>query len=221
MEERPIKRRRLIKDSMEETMEYSMEEIMEDKMLTLVSTEGDEYLYPIKFITDLKWKNEPLSFLLKITIEDYIESDTIDEIGKIPLIACDSASLEIFIEFSKIFEEIDLEEFRPPLISVKLTDLDINQRYIDILEELYKSGGTICLSKLLEAMEYIDSHPFKHLVAGFISSKFKIYCEEIEGEEPTEEEIRRPTEEEIRRFFQKTSGGETTSASASAGAGSD
>ena len=148
---------------------------MEDtmKMITLVSKEDEEYIYPIIYVTDFKWKGEPLSFLLHITIEDYVDSGEINKIGKIPLMDCDSTSLRVFIEFSKIFEEEDLVEFTAPLISNKLSDMGIHQRYVDFLEEVYDNIGIKQLMKIIEDMAYLQCSSLKHLIAAFIASKIK------------------------------------------------
>ena len=141
------------------------------EMITLVSREEEEYMYPVTYVTDLKWKEEPLSMLLYIMIEDYVDSGEIDEIGKIPLIDCDSTSLRVFIEFSKLFEEEKLIEFTAPVTSTILTDMGIHQRYVDFLDELYDNVGIKQLMKIMEDMRYIQCSSLKHLIAAFIASK--------------------------------------------------
>lgn len=164
MEERPIKRQRLNKD-------YSKENMM--KMITLVSKEGEEYKYPISYVMNLKWKEEPLSFLIHSMIDDYVDAGEIEEIENIPLMDCCSTSLQVFIEFSKLFEDEDLVEFTAPLISNNLTDMGIHQRYVDFLDELFDNIGINQLMKIMEDMDYIQCFSLKHLIAAFIASKIK------------------------------------------------
>jgi hypothetical protein len=175
MEERPIKRQRLLNS-----------DIME--MITLVSKEGEEYNYPISYVINLEWKEDPLSLLIHSMVEDFVDSGEIEEIENIPLMDCSSTSLRIFIEFSKLFEEEDLIEFTAPLTSNKLTDIGIHQKYVDFLDELFDNVGIKQLMKIMKDMDYIQCFSLKHLIAAFIASKIKGLGAE-NTEEKTEEEF--------------------------------